>query len=235
MRLPRLFNLFYRSITTSHPSTFIQIPITHHPNSNNEVSHPSIHRRHHVPVQSRGYLGSRWASAAPVGLPATKLKSARRGRRWPPPSGEMPATLSLRNSPREEAPLAFPGHTALRLRHRALQAPCLPHLALKSPGEHATPGQSTKHPSQVNHPCSHSQACMPSVRSVCSPATQPGQPGHEAPRPVPVPWHGAPSLRRVRAGRRINGAGQALYHALCVLLPVRHAQRLVIRRARPFV
>ena len=99
------------SITTSHPSTFIQIPITHHPNSNNEVSHPSIHRRHHVPVHSHGYLGSRWASAALVGPPATRLKSARRGRRWPPPSGEMPATLSLRNSSREEAPLAFPGIT----------------------------------------------------------------------------------------------------------------------------
>ena len=42
----------------------------------------------------------------------------------------------------------------------------------------ATPGQSTKHPSQLNHPCSHSQACMPSVRSMCSPPTQPGQPGH---------------------------------------------------------
>ena len=106
------------------------------------VIHPSIHRRHHVPVQSHGYLGSRWASAAPVGLPATRLKSARRGRRWPPPSGEMPATLSLRNSPREEAPLAFPGHTALRRKSPKLklttffsvEAPCLPHLALKSPG-----------------------------------------------------------------------------------------------------
>jgi hypothetical protein len=192
VRLPRLLNLFYRSITTSHPSTFIQIPITHHPNSNNEVSHPSIHRPHHVPVQFHGYLGSRWASAAPVGLPATRLKSARRGRRWPPPSGEMPATLSLRNSPREEAPLAFPGYTALRRKSPKLklttffsvEAPCFTSTVPSPPSTKvaregiATPGQSTKHPSQLNHPCSHSQACMPSVRSKCSPPTPPGQPGH---------------------------------------------------------
>jgi len=54
-------------------------------------------------------------------------------------------------------------------------------------------------------------------------------------RPRPPDWPGTSSPRRVLACGRINGAGQALYHAYSVLLPVRHAQRLVIRCARPFV
>ena len=43
-----------------------------------------------------------------------RVKVSPPGRRSPFASGEMPVALSLRNLPREEAPLAFPGYTALR-------------------------------------------------------------------------------------------------------------------------
>ena len=160
--------------------------IPHHTTSNNShpsrqtVSHPSIHRRHHVPVQSHGYLGSRWASAAPVGLPATRLKSARRGRRWPPPSGEMPATLSLRNSPREEAPLAFPGHTALRRKSPKLKLTTF--FSVEAPCFTSTvPSPPRTKVAREGDPCALLQP------------NQLGQPGHEEPltRPRPPHWNGA--------------------------------------------
>jgi len=174
VRLPRLLNLFYRFISTSHPSTFIQVPTRYHVNSN---SVPSFLLRRAVRLAAPNLL----------------VVVASPGRREGKSKGSPPITRSVCRYP---PGLSTPSFRRCCGRHRrrldavvrlrlacpsgrelTTTAPSPPSTKVAREGI-ATPGQSTKHPSQLNHPCSHSQACMPSLRSMCSPPTQPGQPGH---------------------------------------------------------
>jgi len=99
--------------------------IPHHTTSYN--NHPSIQRQSvsqsviHpstvvITYQSSSMVPT-WGHggrAPPRRSSSHRVKVSPPGRRSPFASGEMPVALSLRNLPREEAPLAFPGYTALR-------------------------------------------------------------------------------------------------------------------------